>query len=149
MARSPTILLVEDDPNDIVLIRMAFQRTFPGVPIKVATHGLEALEYLKGEGRYGDRKEYPLPNLVLLDIKMPLMDGFEVLLWMREQPGLKRLPVIVLSSSLHEGDAKRAYDSGANSFLIKPADFDRLVQTLQRLGDFWLIQTRLPEASAD
>src|SRR5947207_13623222 len=104
MARSQTILLVEDDPNDALLVRMAFQKSFPGVPIKIARNGLEAIDYLKGKGPFADRKEHPLPDLLLLDLKMPLMDGFEFLQWLRDEPGLKRLPVIVLTSSLHETD---------------------------------------------
>jgi len=146
VARSSTILLVEDDPNDVLLVKMAFQKSLAGLRIMVVGNGQEALQYLKGEGPYADRTAYPFPEFVLLDLKMPLMNGFEVLRWIRSQPVIKRLPVIVFTSSLHEGDATLAYEEGANSFVRKPTDFTELVKTMKSLGEFWLGASKFPEA---
>ena len=147
MARTVTILLVEDDPNDALLVRMAFQRTRSGIPLIILPNGLEAVNYLKGEGVYADRAKYPMPDIILLDLRMPLMSGFEVLQWIRERPGLKRLPVIVLTSSVQEADARTAYEAGANSYLVKPTDFNELVDSIKNLGDFWLDGSKLPETN--
>ena len=146
MARSSTILLVEDDPNDVLLVKMAFQKSQAGLRVMVVTNGHEAVRYLKGEGQYADRSAHPFPEFVLLDLKMPQMNGFEVLRWIRAQPIIKRLPVIVFTSSLHDGDAALAYEEGANSFVSKPTDFEKLVQTLKSLGEFWLGASKFPEA---
>jgi len=144
MARSPTILLVEDDENDALLVRKAAQKTLAGIPISCVSNGHEAVQYLKGEGIYADRSKHPFPDIVLLDLKMPVMNGFEVLRWVRSQPKLKRLPIIILTGSVHETDTRTAYEEGANSYLIKPANFNELVETIKNVGDFWLTGTRLP-----
>ncbi len=149
MARTVTILLVEDDPNDALLVRMAFQRTRSGIPLLIVPNGLEAVNYLNGEGIYADRSAYPIPDIILLDLKMPLMSGFEVLRWIRERPGLKRLPVIVLTSSVQDSDARAAYDAGANSYLVKPTDFNELVDSIKNLGDFWLDGSKLPQTNSN
>src|SRR5437868_3400163 len=149
MARSAAILLVEDDPNDVLLVKMAFQKSLPGVRVMVVTNGHEAVQYLKHEGAYADRNAHPFPEFVLLDLKMPLMSGFELLRWIRAQPVIKRLPVIVFSSSLHEGDAALAYEEGANSFISKPTDFSKLVQMMKSLGEFWIRASKIPEASPE
>ena len=96
MARSITILVVEDEPNDAVLVNLALQKIMPGVLLPMVSDGIQALEYLKGSGPYADRSLYPFPDVVLLDLKLPLMDGFEVLRWIRQQPEFKLLPVIGL-----------------------------------------------------
>jgi CheY-like chemotaxis protein len=145
VARRSNILLVEDDLNDVILTRRAFQKTVAGLPIFVVPNGLEAVRYLKGEGNYADRLQYPLPDLVLMDLKMPVMNGFDAMKWIRRQPNFRRLPVIILTSSFLESDAAQAYESGANSFIIKPVDFNQLVESMQRLVDFWLGSARLPE----
>jgi CheY-like chemotaxis protein len=144
MARTATILLVDDDSNDALLVRKAAQKTLEGIPISVVNNGQEAIEYLKGQGVYADRAKYPFPDIILLDLKMPVMNGFEVLRWVRAQPKLKRLPVIVLTGSVHEKDTKAAYEEGANSYLVKPANFNDLVETMRNVGDFWLGGTKLP-----
>jgi CheY-like chemotaxis protein len=149
VARSSTVLLVEDDPNDVLLVKMAFQKSLAGLRLMVVTNGVEAVQYLKGEGPYAERSAYPFPEFVLLDLKMPLMNGFDVLRWIRAQPIIKRLPVIVFSSSLHDGDAALAYEEGANSFVSKPTDFGKLVQTMKSLGEFWLGASKFPEASPE
>src|SRR5437660_5264305 len=121
------ILLVEDREDDVVLIRRAFDKAKVINPIQVVSNGEEAIWYLKGEGKYANRAEYPLPDLVLLDLKMPRVDGFEVLRWIRQQPGLSSVRVVVLTSSDQMRDVNEAYQLGANSFLVKPLEFERFV----------------------
>ena len=113
------ILVVEDREDDILLIRRAFDRASVTNPIQVVRDGEEAIAYLIGEGQYANRDEYPLPVLVLLDLKLPRKDGFEVLSWIRSQPGIRSLPVVVLTSSNQIRDVNRAYQLGANSFFVK------------------------------
>src|SRR5437762_1307255 len=144
MARTATILLVEDDENDALLVCKAAQKTLAGIPVFVVSNGQQAVQYLNGDAAYADRSKYPFPDIVLLDLKMPVMNGFEVLRWVRSQPRLKRLPVIILTGSVHESDTKAAYEEGANSYLIKPANFNELVDTMKNVGDFWLRGTKLP-----
>jgi CheY-like chemotaxis protein len=149
MARRATILLVEDSADDALLVCRAVQLTFSGIPVSVVRDGVEAVRYLKGEGMYSDRQAYPFPQVVLLDLKMPQMDGFEVLKWIRQDPGLKRLPVIVLTGSPVEEDTTRAYESGANSYIVKPGSFDQMVKTIKNLGDFWFNGSLLPDVSPE
>ncbi len=146
MPDSAVILLVEDNPDDVVLIRRAFQKARLLNPLHVVMSGEEAIEYLSGGGRYEARTEYPLPNLVLLDIKMPRVNGFEVLKWIRRQPGLRALRVVMLTSSDEIRDVNTAYQLGANSFLVKPVDFERLVEIFQALSGYWLWMDRAPDA---
>ena len=146
VARTATILLAEDDPSDAKLVGIALQRSISGNPVTVVNDGTELVSYLKGEGRYADRQTFPFPDLVLLDLKMPKMDGFEVLRWLRQQPVLKRLRVIVLTNSARECDVELAYEVGANSYLVKPTHFEDLVKTMQIVGDFWLNDPLMPDA---
>src|ERR1043166_4419196 len=111
------ILLVEDREEDVILLRRAFTKANFLNPIQVVSDGDEAIAYLQGAGKYADRSEYPLPKLVLLDLKMPRKDGFEVLQWIRQQPGLSAIRVVVLTASDTVRDVNRAYQLGANSFL--------------------------------
>src|SRR5207245_7487111 len=127
------ILLVEDREDDIILIRRAFTKGNVLNPLQVVRDGDEAIAYLSGQGRYSNRAEYPLPDLVLLDLKMPRVDGFEVIRWIREQPGLKALRFVVLTSSDEMRDVNLAYQLGANSFLVKPVKFADFVQTTRAL----------------
>src|SRR5262245_56425773 len=113
-----TVLLVEDDGNDVLLTTLALQKIHPGLPIKTVGDGEAAVRYLKGEGIYSDRKEFPLPNLVLLDIHLPGKSGFEVAGWIRKHGQLKDLAVIVFSSSSMPADVHEAYRNGANSYLV-------------------------------
>ncbi len=134
----PTILHVEDDPNDLVLFRHACDQADVALDVRIACDGDEAIAYLSGQAPFSNRAQFPLPALVLLDLKMPRVNGFEVLAWIREQPPFMRLPVVVFSSSNHEVDVQRAYDAGANSYLVKPADFNSLVQLVKLLSAYWL-----------
>ena len=139
------VLLVEDDANDVLLLRRAFVRAQIPNPLQVVTSAEQALEYLSGEGEYGNRLKYPLPTLVLLDLKLSGKHGFEVLRWVRMHPRLKVLRVIVLTSSGQPGDVRLAHDLGANSYLIKPVDFEQLVKMSVALGSYWLKLNEAPE----
>ena len=145
MSNQALFLLVDDSEDDVMLVRRAFAKAKIVNPLQVARTGEEALEYLSGTGRYSDRVEYPLPSLVLLDLKMPRLSGFDVLRWIRLQPGLSALRVVVLTSSDDIRDLNAAYQMGANSFLVKPVDFDRLVEISQALNGYWLWIDRAPE----
>ena len=144
-AQEGVILLVEDDPNDVLLIQRAFQRNHVANPLQVVRDGEEALAYLSGAGTFTDRERHPLPVLMLMDLKMPRKSGLEVLEWVRQQPGLKRLPIVVLTSSNQSPDINRAYELGANSYLVKPAGFDSLLELVKNLDVYWLILNEKPE----
>jgi CheY-like chemotaxis protein len=138
MPGEPVILLAEDREDDILVIRKAFARsTFPYL-LRAVRNGEEVLSYLQGEPPYDDRTMFPLPTLLLLDLKMPRKDGFEVLEWIRQQPDLFSLRVVVLTSSQLSSDTTRAYEAGANSFLVKPADFQNYVELTEFINGFWL-----------
>lgn len=139
-----TILLVEDDPNDVFLIQRAFRKANLANPIQVMNDGEAAVQYLSGQEPYADRDRYPLPMLMLLDLKLPRRSGLEVLEWLKQQPKLKRLPVVVLTSSREHIDLNRAYDLGANSYLVKPVAFDSLLNMVQTLNQYWLIINESP-----
>jgi CheY-like chemotaxis protein len=111
----------------------------------VVWNGQEAIAYLKGAGKYSNRDEYPLPDLLLLDLKMPRVNGFEVLQWIRQQPGLAPLRVLVLTSSDQIRDVNEAYRLGANSFLVKPLDFEDFAQLGYLIQEFWLKASKTPE----
>jgi CheY-like chemotaxis protein len=147
MQERAVILLVEDSENDILITQRAFSKANLLNPVQVVRSGEEAIEYLKGEGRYANRAEYPLPDLMLLDLKMPGMSGFEVLHWVRNQPGLSLLRVIVLTTSDDIRDVNMAYHLGANSFIVKPVDFEHFVQTSKTLKGYWLWLSVAPEVS--
>ena len=133
-----TVLLVEDDPNDVLLMQRAFRKANLAIALNVAQNGQEAIEYLNHQGKFADETRFPLPTLMLLDLKMPRMDGFETLEWLRQQPGLRRIVAVVLSSSSEITDINRAYDLGANSYLVKPGEFKTLVELVKLLATYWL-----------
>jgi CheY-like chemotaxis protein len=139
------ILLAEDREDDILLIRKAFKSAFINNPLYIVRNGEEAIDYLEGVKKYSNRREFPLPDLLLLDLKMPRFDGFEVLKWIRQQPGFNTLRVIVLTSSDHIHDVNKAYQLGANSFLVKPVEFQNLLQLSSLLTNYWLGSTKAPE----
>lgn len=138
------ILLVEDDHNDVLLIKRAFQKVNIANPIIVVNDGEQAISYLAGREPYVERA---LPMLVLLDLKLPRKSGHEVLEWLRQQPNLKRLPVVVLTASSESSDVNRAYDLGANSYLVKPVTFDALVEMVKTLNLYWLILNKRADVS--
>ncbi len=139
MVKPAHILLIEDNRMDVELILDAFREARLGNQIHIARNGQEALDYLFGQGEYADRQAYPLPDLILLDLKMPGIDGHEVLRRVKGTPGLKRLPVVVLTSSREEGDRALSYDSGANSYLVKPVSFEGFLEVVRQVADYWLI----------
>ena len=131
------ILLVEDNPNDVLLIRRAFKKAGVENPLAVVTDGERAIRYLAGEGEYADRERFPNPAVVLLDLKLPRRSGHEVLAWVKAQPVLRRTPVVVLTSSAEREDVHRSYDTGANSYLVKPVQFDDLLRLVDLLRHYW------------
>jgi CheY-like chemotaxis protein len=138
MPSQSLILLIDDSEDDLILVRRSFIKAGVLNPLMTVTSGDQAIAYLSGSGKYANRAEYPLPGLILLDIKMPGMDGFEVLRWVRNQPDLKTLRIVMLTSSDELRDMNQAYQLGANSFLIKPLDFERFVEISQALCGYWL-----------
>ena len=139
------ILLAEDNEDHVLLTKRAFKSAGLVNPVFVVQDGEEVLAYLKGEGKYSNRGEYPLPTLLLLDLKMPRKNGFEVLEWLRSQPALAALRVVVLTTSDQIHDVNRAYQLGANSFLTKPVDFRDFVQLSSAVKGYWLWMSRAPE----
>lgn len=147
MTQTQTILLVEDSPVDILLMQRAFRNeTFANTSLQIVRDGDAAVFYLNGDGEYSDRDRYPLPAIILLDLKLPRRSGHEVLVWLRQQPELKRLPVVMLTSSRQTPDVKRAYDLGVNSYLVKPVGFASLLEMMQSFSEYWLTYTELPES---
>ena len=138
MNKPAHILLVEDNRMDVELTLDAFHEAKLLNTIHVASNGQEALDYVFGHGRYADRSAFPMPNLILLDLKLPGIDGFEVLRQIKSTPILKRLPVVILTSSKEEGDRALSYDQGANSYLVKPVSFDGFLGVVRQIEGYWL-----------
>jgi CheY-like chemotaxis protein len=147
MRENGLILIVEDRQDDILLILRSLERAGVSNPIQIVRDGEDAIAYLRGEGGFKNRAEFPLPELVLLDLKLPRVDGFEVLRWIRTQPGLRGLRVIVLTSSEQIRDVNLAYALGANSFLVKPMDFSHYVEMGSFIFDYWLGLSKSPTLS--
>jgi CheY-like chemotaxis protein len=143
---SISILYVEDEETDVMLLQHAFAKAGIRNPLQTVKDGKLAKDYLAGDGPFADRKLHPLPGLVLLDLNLPYWSGFEVLVWIREQPHLRRLPVIIFTSSSRPDDVARAYDAGANAYLVKPNALSDLTALTLALRDFWLLHNRLPGA---
>jgi CheY-like chemotaxis protein len=141
------ILLVEDDPNDVLLVQRAFRKCNIVNHFNVVGEGEQAVSYLAGQGSYSNRLQFPLPGLMLLDLKLPRKSGLEVPDWVRQQPGLKRLPVVILTSSKQSFDINRAYDLGANSYLVKPVGFADLQQMVSTLNLYWVRLNENPEVN--
>ena len=139
-----TVLLVEDDLNDIFLVKRAFKRANIPNPLQVVTDGVEAMHYLTGEGKYGDRQAHPLPQLIVMDIKMPRKTGFEVLEWIKGDGVLKRIPVVIVSSSDQPQDIDRAYELGANAYMVKPMDFHSVETLFQSITHYWGLECAKP-----
>jgi len=133
-----TILLAEDREDDIILVQRAFEKGGIRNPLFVVRDGQEAIDYLTGVFPFSDRDRFPIPALLLLDLKMPRADGFDVMRWLKTQPSLAPLRVVVLTSSEDVRDVSKAYQLGANSFLVKPLDFHNTVAMVETITDFWL-----------
>lgn len=138
----PTILLVEDEENDVFLMKHAFAKSSVPADVRVARDGREALRYLHGEGEYADRERHPLPCLTLLDLNLPYVHGLEMLKQIREEPHLRKLIVVVLTSSVADFDIEQAYDLGANSYLSKPNNLEEVQELVELLGQYWLNKNR-------
>jgi CheY-like chemotaxis protein len=147
MVARNTVLVADDDENDIRLLTRAFLRAGINVPMKWVRDGEEAIQYLQGDKPFTDRNTFPIPMLMLLDLKMPRTNGFEVLEWVRKQAGLRRLLVVVMTSSDEPEDVDRAYDLGANSFLKKPDDFDDLTKISRKLHEYWIEMNLCPNCT--
>ena len=139
------ILVAEDQGEDVESLKRAFSRAGVGTPLNFVWNGKEAIDYLKGEGAFANRLQYPLPTLLLLDLHVPVVDGFGVLEWLRQHPDLRRPLVVVFSSSERPEDIRRAYDLGANSFLTKPSDINEWMGAIEQIVRFWLHDSSLPE----
>lgn len=137
MEKTAILLLVEDNPMDVALTLDAFTQAKLKNRMMVARNGQEALDYLFGREKYADRKLFPMPNLILLDLKMPGIDGFEVLRQIKQTEKLRRIPVVILTSSKEEGDRTMSYDIGANSYLLKPISFDGFIEVVRKIDDYW------------
>ena len=136
MDERQTILLVDDSENDLLLMRAAFQMAKWNIPLQEVRNGEEAIAYLKGEGLYADRDRFPLPTVMLLDLNMSKKNGFDVLAWVRAQPVLKRLAIIILTASMRTEDVERAFDLGATSFLVEPGNLEGLAAMVRCLCDW-------------
>jgi CheY-like chemotaxis protein len=144
MYRDVEILVAEDSEDDALLLRRAFLKAGVNVRIEVVDDGEMAVRYLDGAEPFEVRRSFPLPKLMLLDLKMPRQDGFSVLNWLRDQDGLRRLPLIVLSASEEPKDVDLAHELGANGYARKPVSFDRLVEMVRDIEAFWLKQHVFP-----
>lgn len=144
MAKSNTILLIEDNPDDEALTVRALKKNNIANEIAVARDGQEALDYLFGSGKYADRDISLLPQVVLLDLKLPKIEGLEVLKQIRSNPQTQRLPVVVLTSSNEERDIITSYSLGANSYVRKPVDFEQFLEAARQLGLYWLVLNEVP-----
>lgn len=140
-----TILLVEDDPNEIYLTQRAFQKANINVSLQIIDDGDSAIAYLNGTGKYADRQRFPIPKLILLDLKLPCRSGHEILAWLRQHPCLNLLPVVIFTSSREPADVNLAYELGANSYLVKPNGIKALKRVVETLTSYWLVDNEPPE----
>ncbi len=138
MAGRATILIVEDDSGDAFFLEKAFERILANCAVHRVCDGEEAKAYLQGADQYADRRVYPLPSVILLDLRMPKMDGFEFLAWLRNDPNLRVIPAVVYSSSENPADVRRAYEMGANSFLHKRLSMNAVQETMRSFARYWL-----------
>lgn len=132
------ILLVEDRPDEVELMKQALHQAGIANPLRVLSDGAEAIAYFEGHGRYADRAAWPLPRLILLDLKLPKRSGLDVVAWAKKDLRLRRIPTIVVTSSGEDSDMEKAYAAGANSYLIKPTSFREFVETMKITGTYWI-----------
>lgn len=144
MNRTVNILLVEDNPDDVELTLHALKKNNIVNPVKIARDGQEALDYLFYKGKYRDG-DHDLPNVILLDLKLPKVDGIEVLQRIKSDRRTKLIPVVVLTSSKEESDLLKSYDLGVNSYIRKPVDFDQFVETVRQIGFYWMLINEQPQ----
>ena len=132
-----TILIVEDEAHDVEFLTRAFQRTGMKNPIRSVANGEEAIAYLSGRGKYADRTAFPLPRVIITDLKMPQMGGLELLRWMHSNPRWRIVPTIVFTSSTSQADVDAAFDHGASGYMVKPVAFDELEQMVKTMANYW------------
>jgi CheY-like chemotaxis protein len=145
LGAQPIILIAEDVENDVQLLQRSFKQAGISAAVHVVSDGEECIAYLAGTGKFSQREEYPLPDLLLLDLKMPKASGFDVLKWIRARESLSSLRVVVLTSSERIRDINLAYDLGANSFLTKPLNFIDFTNTIHVVLKYWLEHSKKPE----
>lgn len=135
--QKPMIMIAEDDANDVFIVQKSLKRAGINNPVKWVEDGEQALEYLRGEGQYENRQEYPFPGVIITDLKMPKVNGFEILRWLRKHPECGVIPTVVLSASAQERDVVQAYQMGANCYLQKPATVEEMTALMKVMFDFW------------
>lgn len=145
-SRVPVILMADDDADDCLLVREALAEAGLSYDLHFAEDGMVLLDYLKHKGAYADQARSPRPELILLDLNMPLKDGREVLRDIRADESLRRIPVVVFTTSKADTDIRQMYDLGANSFVTKPAAFADLVSLMKKLSDYWFETVHIPDA---
>jgi CheY-like chemotaxis protein len=143
MKRGSIVLYAEDDPRDVELMQRAFTKAGLADRLKIVTDGKEAIVYLAGNGKVADRREFPWPVLLLVDLKMPRKTGFDVIRWVRQSPQFVTLPTVVLTASDADPDIKRAYRLGANSYLVKPTTLEKITALAKNLDRYWLTLNRV------
>jgi CheY-like chemotaxis protein len=138
MSEKLLILHAEDDPNDVLLVGLGFRKAAIPAVLRIVNDGEQVIQYLAGEGPFADRTANPLPALLLLDLKLPRRSGFEVLSWVRSHDDLRRLPIVMLTSSAQAEDINRCYEMGANSYVVKPSVLEDLVTMAKKISAYWL-----------
>src|SRR5204863_8937340 len=144
LARPATLLLAEDDPDDCLLVRQALETSLPISDLRCVEDGEELLDYLRRRGKFADPKQSPRPGLILLDLNMPRKDGREALREIKNDPKLRAIPIVVLTTSKSEEDVTRTYNLGVNSYITKPVRFAALVEIMKALGKYWFEIVELP-----
>lgn len=142
------ILVADDNEDDVFILKRALKSAGVESPLIVVENGQEAVDYLIGTGNYADRREFPLPCLLLLDVKMPYLTGLQVAKWVRQESNLSTLPVLFLTSSNSASDIDQAYRCGANAYLVKPPSLAGFTEMLESVKEFWLTQNQFPPDSA-
>ena len=141
------VLVVEDDQNDRLLIAHVFRKSVPNVHLHLSKDSFDAEDYLLGNGSYGDRASHALPHLILLDLKLPLVVGIEVLRKVKRDPRTRTIPVVVMTSSSEERDIYESYHLGVNSYVVKPVDFEQFSESIRQIGNYWLQLNQPPVPS--
>ena len=139
-----TVLLVEDTEDDVFFLKRALREANLNHPLHVVNDGKKAIDYMAGAGEYADREKYPLPFLVLLDLKLPYVMGLDVLKWIRNRPEFESILVVVLTSSQEDKDIRETYRLRGNSYLIKPPNRAKLLELVKSLGDYWFQHNQTP-----
>jgi CheY-like chemotaxis protein len=139
-----SLLVVDDDENDLLFMRRAISRAEISNPVQVVRDGQQAIDYLAGTGSFADRIQFPLPGLIITDYQLPLKSGFDLLKWLRSRPGLKRIPVILLSSTANPAEMSAVFDAGGNAFVVKPTGMLELVDLFKAIKEFWINFNQVP-----